>query len=342
MVDGGIRAANGESGASHTELCGQHRRLPLLRSGAGSCKKRKDAAPSGEMVHTNVAKAGPPARSGNFAELRAGVYLYGMATLAAGIFDLVWGDFDADHQPIQAFGDHIPGVTILAYITAVWMMAGGAAILWRRSAKAGGVALAVIYFVFTVFWLPRLYWAPHILGVRISVYIGVLAGVGSQLIVAAAGAVVFASSSLATHSSASLWPRTILVARWIFGLCSVDFGLGHLTNVADNLMYVPKWMPPGAGFWVIVTGICFVLAGLAMLTGILDALAARLLALMFLVFNAVALPRFIFADPKDHAAWGGYAYNLAAVAACWILADSIASHHAEREEGAKARLAEDS
>jgi hypothetical protein len=99
-------------------------------------------------------------------------------------------------------------------------------------------------------------------------------------------------------------------------------------------------MPLGREFWVIVTGLCFVLAGLAILSGILDVLAARLLALMFFVFNAVALPRFILADSRDHAAWGGSAYNLAAVGAAWILADSIASHHAEREEQAKARLAE--
>jgi hypothetical protein len=91
---------------------------------------------------------------------------------------------------------------------------------------------------------------------------------------------------------------------------------------------------------VIVTGLCFVLAGLAIFSGILDVLAARLLALMFFVFNALALPRFILAVPKDHAAWGGSAYNLAAVAAAWILADAIASHHVEREEEANARLAE--
>jgi uncharacterized membrane protein YphA (DoxX/SURF4 family) len=248
--------------------------------------------------------------------------------------DLIWGGFDADHQPIQAFGDHIPGVTIYAYITAVWMIAGGLAILWRRSARAGGAALAGIYFVFTVFWLPRLYWAPHILGYRIPVYVGVLAGVGSQLIVAAAGALVFASASLATRSSASSSPRMIRIARWIFGLCSIDFGLSHLMDIKDNLMYVPKWMPPGAEFWVIVTGICFVLAGLAILTGIQDVLAAWLLGLMFLAFNAIALPQFIFADPKNHGAWGGYAYNLAAVGACWIFAGALAGLRANQERDA--------
>jgi uncharacterized membrane protein YphA (DoxX/SURF4 family) len=71
-------------------------------------------------------------------------------------------------------------------------------------------------------------------------------------------------------------------------LCAADFGLVHSTGVADNAVYVPRWTPLGGEFWVIVTGICFVLAGLAILSGILDVLAARQLALMFLVFNAVA------------------------------------------------------
>jgi uncharacterized membrane protein YphA (DoxX/SURF4 family) len=77
--------------------------------------------------------------------------MYGMGAVAAGIFDLVWGDFEASHQLIQALGDHIPGRELFAYITAVWMIAGGAAILWRRTAKAGAAALAIIYFIFAVF-----------------------------------------------------------------------------------------------------------------------------------------------------------------------------------------------
>jgi uncharacterized membrane protein YphA (DoxX/SURF4 family) len=254
---------------------------------------------------------------------RAGIILYGLASAACGIMDFIWADFDASHQPIQAFGDHIPGVTILAYITAVWMIAAGLAILWRRSARAGGAALAIIYFVFAIFWLPRLYTAPHYLGFRIPVFIGVTAGVGIELIACAGGALVYAS--LATRSSS--WPRTILITRWIFALCAVNFGVNHLDAVADNLFFVPKSMPLGQAFWVILTGISFALAGLAILSGIQDVLAARLLALMFLAFNVFALPAFIFADPKNHAAWGGNAFNLALVGATWIFADAIATRN---------------
>jgi len=262
---------------------------------------------------------------------RFGVYLYGLATVAAGILDLVCGDFDPSHQPIQAFGDHIPGRTIFAYITAFWMIAGGIAILWRRSARTGAAALAVIYFIFAVFWLPRFYTAPLVLGFRIPVLIGVLGGFGTQLIVSAGGALVCAS--LAKRDST--WSRTVLIARWIFGLCSIDFGLAHLTDIKDMIVYVPIWMPLGKGFWVIATGICFVLAGLAILSGILDVLAARLLALMLLVFSVVTLLPSIFAFPHRHDVWGGTSYQLAAVAAAWLMAESNAEI---REHDTKTRF----
>lgn len=98
----------------------------------------------------------------------------------------------------------------------------------------------------TIFWLPRLYTAPHFLGFRIPVYIGVLAGVGMELIAFAVGALIH--TSLATHSSSwPRWPRTILIIRWIFGLCSIEFGVNHLMSIKDNLVYVPKWMPLGSG-----------------------------------------------------------------------------------------------
>ena len=76
---------------------------------------------------------------------------------------------------------------------------------------------------------------------------------------------------------------------------------------------VPKWMPWGGGFWTILTGIAFVLAGIAMLSGILDVLAARLLALMLLVFSVLVLAPGPLASPHNHVVWGSNAYNLAAV-----------------------------
>jgi uncharacterized membrane protein len=247
-----------------------------------------------------------------------GVYFYAFGSFAAGVCDLIWGNFDTAHQPLQAWGDNIPGATVFAYITGVWMVAGGVAVFWRRSERIGGALLAAIYFIFALFWLPRFYTAPHYLGIRIPVYIGVFSGVGIELIAFAAGVLIWASWATPEPSRSG----TVVAMRWIFGICTIGFGLQHLTNIQNNLEYVPRWLPPGAKFWVIVTGICFVLAGVAILTRVLDMLAARLLGLMFLAFNLTILPTYIFADPKDHAAWGGNAYNLAAVGSAWILAET--------------------
>jgi hypothetical protein len=74
--------------------------------------------------------------------MRVGVYAYGVASVSAGILDLIWGELEPAHQPLQAWGDRIPDVTIFVYIAAVWLIAGGAAILWRRSERFGAAAAA--------------------------------------------------------------------------------------------------------------------------------------------------------------------------------------------------------
>jgi uncharacterized membrane protein len=253
--------------------------------------------------------------------MRAGVYVYGMASIAAGVLDLVWGEFEPAHQPVQAFGNHIPGIRIMAYMGAVWLIAGGAAILWRRTARFGALALGILYGIFGMCCLPRFYTAPHFLGYKASVYIGVLGTVGMQIILAVAAAIVYA----AVGSRGSLSPRAAAIARWTFGVSVVVFGLVHLTGVEFAAPLVPKWMPLGGNFWTVLTGIAFVLGGLAILAGILDVLAARLVGLMLLSFNALALLPLIFTSPHDHVAWGANAYNLTAVGAAWIVAEWLAT-----------------
>jgi uncharacterized membrane protein len=259
--------------------------------------------------------------------MRAGVYLYAAGSITAGILDLIWGEFEAAHQPIQALADHIPGREILAYIAAIWLVAGGTALLWRRTARAGAWALSAIYLLFAVFWLPRFYTAPHALGFRIPVLVGLLAGVAQQIILVAAAGIVYVS--FATHEPARL-SRARSLVRWTFGLSSVAFGLAHFTGVRPVAAMVPKWMPLGGNFWAILTGFAFVLAGIAILSGILDVLAARLLALMLFVFSILVLARGPIASPGNHVAWGSNAYNLAAIGAFWILAEFVAIRRRER------------
>jgi len=255
--------------------------------------------------------------------MKIGVYVYGIAAVAYGITDLVWGEFDPSDQPLQAWGDHVPGATIFANIAAIWLVVAGAALLWRGSRRLAAASLAVLYGIFVLFPLPRFYTAPHFLGYRAAVYIGVLGSVCQEIILFIAAVVAW--KSLLGRDSLS--HRTAVIARWTFGLCSVDFGLGHLTAIKTVVPLIPKWIPLGATFWAVLTGIAFVLAGLAIVSGVLDVLAARLLGLMLLVFSVLALAPMIFSFPRDHASWGANAYNLTAVGAAWIIAEWLADRH---------------
>jgi uncharacterized membrane protein len=259
-------------------------------------------------------------------------WLFGIASALAGLFDLIWGEFEPAHQPIQAWSDHIPGLSIFARIAALWLILGGLALLIRPAARMGVAALAILYATFCLFPLPRVVSAPHYLGHHPAVYIGVLVGIAQQLIIFIGALLLWLFLTERRPNEA----RITILARVLFGLCSIDFGLGHFTNIPGTAAMIPTWLPFGGAFWTVLTGIAFLLAGLALIAGIVEVLAARLFGLMLLVFSVVVLPPRILASPHAHLPWGSNAYNLTAVAAAWILSAwlerSYSSGHTELAE----------
>ena len=256
---------------------------------------------------------------------RVGMILAGVGSAAAGVLNVIWREFEPAHQPIQAWGDHIGDIPMLVHLGAAWLILGGVALTIRRTGRAGAASLAILYGMFSLFPLPRLYTAPHFLGHHVSVYIGLLVGVCQQIILFVGTAVMWTYLSNSGPRS-PLWGR---LARWAFGLSSIDFGLAHLTGVQAVTRMVPTWMPLSGELWTVMTGISFVAAGLSILSGILDVLAARLLGLMLLIFSTTVLTPGIFANPHSHVAWGGDAYNVTAVGATWMFASWLA-HRAPR------------
>ena len=194
------------------------------------------------------------------------------------------GRFRGGSSTDSSLGDHIPGREILAYVAAM-PNSGGAAILWRRTAAREHGRLG-----------PSM-WSLPSSGCRDSIrrpcawvfaapFIGLFVGVGQQVILVAAAAIrPYHSAGAGAVRRREYGPPRL--ARWTFGLSSIDFGLAHLTGVRAVARWFRSGCRSGADFWVILTGIAFVLAGIAMLCGIPDLLAARLLAMMLLVFSVV-------------------------------------------------------
>jgi hypothetical protein len=253
--------------------------------------------------------------------MKVGVWFYGLGTAFTGILDIAWGAFDASHQPIQSLGKNLPGQHILAYVAGVWLIAAGLAILWRRSAKIGAAASAIAYLIFAALWLARFYAGIHALGWRIDVLFGVTFGLAQQLMLVAPAAIVY----VATASPDSLMQkRAAIAARWMLGLPPVIFGLFHLIGLRVFASIVPHWMSFGY-FWAALTGVAFILAGVAICSGIKDVPAARLLALMLLLFEGLVEIPPIFIRLHNQRTWGAAVYNLAAIGACLIFAEFLAS-----------------
>jgi len=252
--------------------------------------------------------------------MKLGVWFYGLGTALAGILDIAWRTFDASHQPIKSLGN-VPGQNILACVTGVCLVTVGLAILWRRSAKIGAAASVVAYLAFVALWLARYYAGIHALGWRIDVLFGVSFGLAQQLWLVAPAAIVYASIS---STDSPLRARVAIAARWMIGLPPIIFGLGHLIGIRVFASIVPRWIPFGS-FWAVLTGIAFLLAGVAICSRIKDVPAARLLALMLLLFEGLVEVPPIFVRLHDQATWGAAVYNLAAIGACWIYAEFLAS-----------------
>jgi hypothetical protein len=141
----------------------------------------------------------------------------------------------------------------------------------------------------------------------------------------APAAILFYASAVSTASPDSLLQeRASIAARWMLGLPPVLFGLFHLVGIRVFATIVPHWMSFGY-FWAGLTGIAFILAGAAICAGIKDVLAARLLALMLLLFDGLVEIPPIFGRLHDEATWGAATYNVAAIGACLIFAEFVAS-----------------
>jgi hypothetical protein len=238
-----------------------------------------------------------------------GIYVYGAAAIALGIFGIVWGDFATNWQRVTK---DVPQREVLAYTAAFYEIVGGAALLWRRTARVGALMLTVLYSVFALLWVRQVVVAPMVYdgwGNFFEEFALVIAGFGLW-------------ATLAPPDSP--WQhRTGLIGR-LFGICVVSFTLEQIVSIQATASFVPKWIPPGQMFWAVATTVFFAMAAAAILSGIQAGLASRLLAAMIVGFELLVWAPRLLTMPHDHFNWAGNGISLALSGAAWVVADLIA------------------
>jgi uncharacterized membrane protein len=116
--------------------------------------------------------------------------------------------------------------------------------------------------------------------------------------------------------------KTALFTR-LYGICVISFGVAHFIYFSGAATWVPRWIPPGQKFWTAATGTFFLMAATAILSGVMAALATRMLTIMIFGFEILVWVPKLLAAPHDHFNWAGNVICIALGTAAWVISDAI-------------------
>ncbi len=232
--------------------------------------------------------------------------------IGLGILGLIKGDFTVVWQPVP---QGVPAREVLVYLTAFVCLFTGIGLLRRRAGLAAGVLLASFVLWFLLWRVRPFFSAPFVESTWSA---------GQTLVMASAAWVLFASFAADWHLprlSFATGYKGVQIARVLYGLGLIPFGLAHFIYLKETVVLVPRYLPWHVG-WAYLTGATFIAAGLAIIIGVFARLAAVLSVLQMALFGLLVWLPIVAAGHLSPFQWGEVVSNLALVAAGWVVADS--------------------
>ena len=256
--------------------------------------------------------AGRLRRDGLMRVASAGHAVFAALLIFVGIQGLVAGNFTVIWQPVPK---GVPARGALVYFCSAVSLASGIGLLFRRTASAASGALVALLVLWFVVWrVPAVFAASLIDGTW---------SCGATLVYLAAAWVLFAAFAAdgTPRLAFARGDRGARIARMLYGVGLIPFGYAHFANAKGTASLVPDWLPwPTA--WAYATGVAFVAAGVAILTGTCGRLAAALSASMMGSFGLLVWVPILSAGRASDFQWTEFETTLALTAAGWAVADS--------------------
>lgn len=197
--------------------------------------------------------------------------VFAATMVGLGILGLIQGDFTPTWTGVP---EGFPARKVLAYLCAVIGLASGIGLLWRRTA----VVASRVLLTYLLVWL-LLFRASHIFHALTALDTWWSCG---DTAVMAAGAWVlyvwFAGDRHGKRFGFARGDKGLRIARVLYGLALIPFGVAHFINLKGTAALVPGWLPWHVA-WAYFTGCAFIAAGVAVLIGVYARLAATLSAL---------------------------------------------------------------
>ena len=246
--------------------------------------------------------------------MRLSQKLFAVAFIGLGVLCLLYGN---SSLVFQAMPHWVPGRGYWIYVCGALMLTSGTGLFFARTAVlASGVLLIYLLLWLLLLKVPILVSAPLVIGSWETF---------AETATLLAGAwVIFASLSGQEYSrwvKFAVGESGVRLARVLFGIALLLFGLAHFGYLKYTASLVPAWLPWHVG-WVCVTGAGYMAAGLGILFRIYPRLAAALTTGMMCVFQLLIWIPKVIAMPTSQEQWSELLVGWAFAFSAWVVTDS--------------------
>jgi uncharacterized membrane protein len=240
--------------------------------------------------------------------------VFAATMIALGVLGLVTGDFAPIWQPVSK---GLPAREALAYLCTLISLACGLGLFWRRTAAIA----ARVLFVYLLLWM--LVFKGRFIIIAPTVEGSYQSCGENALMVAAAGVLYawFATDWDRGRLGFAVGDKGVRIARVLYGLALIAFGLSHFFYVELTTPLVPAWLPAHL-FWAYFTGCTYLAAGAAMLIGVWARWAAMLSALQIGGFTVLVWIPILAAGHISAEHWVEFVVSWTLTASAWVMADS--------------------
>jgi len=237
--------------------------------------------------------------------------VFAATMIGLGILGLVKGGFSPVWEPIPK------SVSALAYVSALVSLVCGIGLLLQRTAAAAArVLLSYLLLWLLLLRVPGIFVSPTVDYWWAACMIAVMAAAAWVLYAWFAGDWDRQRLSFATGD------KGLRVARVLYGVALIPFGVAHFVYLQHTAELVPGWLPWHL-FWAYFTGWALIAAGVAVLIGVFARLAAALSAFEIGMFTLLVwVPIMVAPGSRSTFQWSETIVSVALTAGTWVVADS--------------------